>query len=541
MVRALWLLVAAVLVVPPAASAQDVDARAALLAAQKAMGGENLKTIEYTGAGFSSLIGQQYAVSGGWPTYEVADYTRAIDYDAWWSREDYTRRQGTYPTFGRNPMAEQRITAIARGPYAWDVRDNMPVPLTRPYLDGAPWGELRQLEIAITPHGFLKAALTAKDATAIKLQIVGASDFGLSQFGRWVTMVSFSYLGKYTIVGTIDDRNLVELVDTWIPNPVYGDMNYEMRYTQYQDVGGIKFPMLVHTHQADPRLNVAHNYFEYKITSVKPNAPVTTTPVPEVVRTAVVPPARVVSESLSPGVWVLGGGTHNSLLVEFKDYLAVVEAPNNEERSLAVIAEAARLAPNKPIKYVINTHHHFDHAGGLRTFLSQGTTIVTHDTNKQYYLDIMFYPSPRTLYPDRMAKYNPMYWISRRPAPIETVEGEARGTGRWALSDGERILEVFHVQDMAYELGDRTYTQGHHSEDMLMAWLPKEKILINGDLYSPPAQGAALPASPNAAQKTLHQNILKLKLDVQRHAPIHGRVGTHEEFLRLFANTARTN
>ena len=541
MVRALWLLVAAVLVVPPAASAQDVDARAALLAAQKAMGGENLKTIEYTGAGFSSLIGQQYAVSGGWPTYEVADYTRAIDYDAWWSREDYTRRQGTYPTFGRNPMAEQRITAIARGPYAWDVRDNMPVPLTRPYLDGAPWGELRQLEIAITPHGFLKAALAAKDATAIKLQIVGASDFGLSQFGRWVTMVSFSYLGKYTIVGTIDDRNLVELVDTWIPNPVYGDMNYEMRYTQYQDVGGIKFPMLVHTHQADPRLNVAHNYFEYKITSVKPNAPVTTTPVPEVVRTAVVPPARVVSESLSPGVWVLGGGTHNSLLVEFKDYLAVVEAPNNEERSLAVIAEAARLAPNKPIKYVINTHHHFDHAGGLRTFLSQGTTIVTHDTNKQYYLDIMFYPSPRTLYPDRMAKYNPMYWISRRPAPIETVEGEARGTGRWALSDGERILEVFHVQDMAYELGDRTYTQGHHSEDMLMAWLPKEKILINGDLYSPPAQGAALPASPNAAQKTLHQNILKLKLDVQRHAPIHGRVGTHEEFLRLFANTARTN
>jgi hypothetical protein len=121
------------------------------------------------------------------------------------------------------------------------------------------------------------------------------------------------------------------------------------------------------------------------------------------------------------------------------------------------------------------------------------------------------------------------------------VEGEARGTGRWALSDGERILEVFHVQDMAYELGDRSYTQGHHSEDMLIAWLPKEKILVNGDLYSPPAEGAQLPAAPTAAQKTLYQNILKLKLDVARHAPIHGRVGTHEEFLKLFANTARTN
>jgi hypothetical protein len=535
------MLFGAIVMFVPVASAQDVDPRAALLAAQKAMGGENIKTLEYSGAGVSALIGQQYSVNVGWPQYEVADYTRSIDYDAWWSREDYTRRQGRYPTFGRTPMAEQRITAIVRGEYAWDMRDNMPVPLTRPYLDGAPWGELRQLEIAITPHGFLKAALAAKDATAIKMQIVGASDFGLSQFGRWVTIVSFTYLGKYKINGTIDDRNLVELVGTWIPNPVYGDMDYEMRYTQYQDVGGIKFPMLVHTHQADPRLNVSHNYYEYKVTSVKPNAPVTMMAVPEAVRTAVTPPARVVSESLSPGVWLMGGGTHNSLLVEFRDYLAVVEAPNNEARSLAVIAEAARLVPNKPIKYLINTHHHFDHAGGMRTFLSQGTTIVTHDSNKEYYLDILFHPAPRTLYPDRMAKYNPMYWISRRPAPIETVEGEARGTGRWALSDGERILEVFHVQDMAYELGDPSYAQGHHSEDMLMAWLPKEKILVNGDLYSPPAQGAQLPASPNAAQKTLHQNILKLKLDVARHAPIHGRVGTHEEFLKLFANTARTN
>ena len=70
------------------ASAQEVDARAALLASLKAMGGENLKTIEYSGAGFSSRIGQQYSVNGGWPTYEVADYTRSIDYETGWSRED---------------------------------------------------------------------------------------------------------------------------------------------------------------------------------------------------------------------------------------------------------------------------------------------------------------------------------------------------------------------------------------------------------------------------------------------------------------------
>jgi glyoxylase-like metal-dependent hydrolase (beta-lactamase superfamily II) len=504
------------------------------------MGGENLKTLEITAAGASSMIGQQFSVEGSWPQFEVADYSRAIDFDAKWSREDYTRRQGRYPTFGRVPMAEQRVTAIVSGAYAWDVRDNMPVPLTRPYLDGVAWGDLRQLELAITPHGFLKAALAASDATAIKLALVGASDFGLSQFGRSVTIVSFTLLGKYKINGHIDDRNLVELVGTWIPNPFYGDMDYEMRYTQYKDFGGVKFPMLLHTHQADPRLNPAHNYYEYRVTSVKPNAPVTTMPVPDVVRTAVTPPARVESQRLAEGVWLLGGGTHNSLLVEFKDYVAVVEAPNNEARSLAVIAEASRLVPGKLVRYIVNTHHHFDHAGGLRTYLSQGTTIVTHETNKQYYLDILFHPSPRTLQPDRMAQYSPMYWISRRPAPIETVAGETRGTAKYVVTDGERILEIFHVQDMAYELGDPSLAQGHHSPDMLMAYLPKEKILLNADLYTPPAQGAQ-PAAPSAGSRTLLENIRKLKLTPERHVSIHGRVGTNDEFMATFAGATRTN
>ena len=514
------------------ASAQEVDARAALLASLKAMGGENLRTIVYSGAGSSSRIGQQYAVTGNWPQFEVVDYTRAIDFDAWWSREDYTRQQGRFPTFGRVPMAPERVTAIVSGSHAWDVRGETPVPLTRPYLDGIAYNDLRQLEIAITPHGFLKAALAASDATAIKLPIVGPSDFGLSQFGRSVTIVSFTYLGKYKINGTIDDRNLVELVGTWIPNPVYGDMDYEMRYTRYQNVDGVMFPGQIHTHQADPRLNVAHNYYEYDITSVRPNAPVPTMPVPDVVRTAVTPPARVESQQLADGVWLLGGGTHNSLLVEFQDYVAVVDAPNNEARSLAVLAEAERLVPGKLVQYVINTHHHFDHAGGLRTYLSQGTTIVTHESNKEYYLDILFHPSPRTLQPDRMARYNPMYWISRRPPPIETVAGEPRSSAKYVVTDGERILEVIKVQDVSYELGDRSYSQGNHSVDMLIAYLPRERILFNADLYSPPAQGA-VPGPPTPGMRTLRENIRKLKLDVARHAPAHGRVGMQEEFVRL--------
>jgi len=538
MLRKLLVLAAIVVLSVVAPSAQEVDARAALRASIAVMGANDLKTVEYSGAGSSSLIGQQYSVDGGWPTYEVADYTRAIDYDAGWSREDYTRRQGRYPTFGRTPMAEQRVTAVVNGGYAWDVRDGMPVPLTRPYLDGMPYNELRQLEIAITPHGFLKAAMAAADTTAIKLRLVGASDFGLSQFGRWVTIVSFTFLDKYRINGTIDDQNLVELVGTQIPNPFYGEMDYEMRYTRYQDFGGVKFPMLFHTHQADPRLNPAHNYYEYALTGVKINAPVVKIPVPEVVRTAVTPPERVESEQLADGVWMLRGGTHHSMLVEFRDYVAIVEAPKNEERSLAVIAEATRLYPEKPIQYVINTHHHFDHAGGLRTYLSQGTTIVTHESNKEYYLDILFHPAKRTLMPDRMSMYNPMYWISRRPAPIETVAGAARGTGKYVVTDGDRILEILKVQDMSYELGDPSYNQGSHSEDMLVAYLSKEKILLNADLYSPSGPGAG---PPTAAMKTLRQNILKWKINPERHVGLHGGVATNDEFMAMFPDAASTN
>ncbi len=512
------------------AAAQEVDARAALEAAAEAMGLDRISSVEYSGHGFSSRIGQQYSVNGGWPTYQVVDYTRQIDYESGWSREDYVRQQGDYERFGRPPLGPEPVTAIVSGEYAWDIRDGEPAALTRPYLDGAPWGELRQLEIAITPHGFLKAALAAGDATAISLPIVGASDFGVSQFGKQVTIVSFTYLDKYKINGTITEENLVELVGTWIPNPVYGDMDYEMRYTRYADVEGVMFPMLFHTHQADPRLNPAHNYYEYQITDVVINPDVETLPVPATIRAAVTPDPVVESEALAEGIWRLAGGSHHSILVEFRDFLAVVEAPQNEARSLAVLEAAKRLVPGKHVQYVVNTHHHFDHAGGLRTYLSQGTTIVTHESNKDYYLDILFHPAPRTLQPDRMSHYNPMYWISRRPAPIETVSGEARGTGRYAITDGEQILEVFHVQDMYYELGDRSMRYGHHSEDMLMVWLPRAGILVNADLFSP---RGGVPSEASLGMVTLNENIKKLRLDVERHVPIHGEIIPHEDFLAV--------
>ncbi len=523
------------------AFAQTVDARKALEAAAKAMGTTNLKSIHFNADGILSKVGEQYDLTTDWPHFEVSEYTRTIDFDAKYMRLDYNQKQGSYPTNGYPPVPEDHVTNILSGNFAWDMKGDTPVPYTRLYLDGMPYADLRQLEMALSPHGFIKAALAATDAVAIKQPIVGPSDFGLSQFGQWVTIVSFHY-GKYRVNGTINDQNLVEFTGTWIANPIYGDMPYEMRYTQYKNYNGVMFPGLTHVHQGDPRINTAENYFQVWTRDVQPNVVVSKIPVPDVVRTAKLDPVKVDTQKLADHVWLLGGGPLNSVLVEFKEFVAVVEAPQNEARSLAVIDEVHKLVPGKMIRYVVNTNHHMAYAGGLRTYFSQGTTVVTHQSNRDYYVDILFSPFPRTVDPDHMTIFNPMYMISRRPPPIETVGGTTT-VGKYVISDDERQLQIWHVQDMAYEVGESylkipgpSLARGNHSADMLMAYLPKEKILINADLYVPPDPGAK-PAPPTTGMRTLYLNMKKLDLDVAQHVSIVGRrAGSNDEFVKLVGN-----
>ena len=470
------------------ASAQVVDARKALEAAAKAMGTTNLKSIQFTGDGFLAKVGEQYDLTDGWPHFEVTDYTRTIDFDAKYMRLDYNQKQGNYPTNGYPPVPEDHVTNILSGDVAWDMKGDTPVPFTRLYLDGIPYAELRQLEMVLTPHGFIKAALAATDATAITQPIVGPSDFGMSDVWPMGDDCLLHY-GKYRVNGTINDKNLVEFTGTWIPTLSMETWPMKCATRIYKDYNGVMFPGLIHVHQGDPRINTAENYFQVYIKDVQPNVAVNKISVPEVVRTAKLDPVKVETQKLADHVWLLGGGPMNSVLVEFKDFVAVVEAPQNEARSLAVMAEVHRLVPGKMIRYVVNTNHHMGYAGGLRTYFSQGTMVVTHQLNRDYYVGILFSPFPRTLEPDRMSTYNPMYMISRRPPPIETVGGTTM-VGKYVISDDERQLQIWHVQDMAYERERvtlrspvRRWPEAITPPDMLMAYLPKEKILINADLY----------------------------------------------------------
>ena len=512
----LWLHVFIVLLGLTWGTASAQDARSVVQAAATAMGATNLKTIQISGVGSTSAIGQSYAVTGEFPRFEVPTYTKVIDYDAGTSREEYTRRQGNYPPQGGGftPLqGEPRTLALLSGTYAWNMEGTTVVPQPGKFLAGMPVSELRQLEIAMTPHGFLKAALASKQLNAITQSYAGSVTDGTTGDGRKATVVSITVLGKYRVVGTINDRHEVELVTTWIPTPFYGDTIYDLRYVDYKDFGGIRFPGLVHVHVGDPIFNQAHNYLDLNVTDVRANVAVPPMTVPDAVRAATVPPVRVATQKLAEGVWLLGGGSHNSVAVEFKNFVTVIEAPLDEERSLAVIDAVQTLMPNKEIRYVVNTHHHFDHSGGLRTYVSQGTIVVGTPANLELYRTVMFYPMPRTLQPDRFSTFSPMNTHNRSPFLMEPVNLQ------YVISDGVRTLELHPV------------ARNSHAVGMLMAYLPTEKILVNADLYSPPAPNA--PAGPPRPTMTnLLENIRRLKLDVAEHVPIHGVPGTHEDFLK---------
>jgi glyoxylase-like metal-dependent hydrolase (beta-lactamase superfamily II) len=299
-----------------------------------------------------------------------------------------------------------------------------------------------------------------------------------------------------------------------------GDMQIEIRYSEWKDVGGgVKFPFHIHAHQGDhPLVPGGRNWFDVQVSDAKVNVPNAAVAVPDSVRNAPAPQVRVASQKLADGVWFVGGGSHNSLAVEFKTFAAVIEGPLDDERSNAVIAETHKLIPNKPIRYLVNTHHHWDHTGGIRAFVAEGATAITDERNRDFFRNVVLAPQPRTLSPDRLSQF-PFATTAPGTLALQTF------TDRYTISDGTQTIELYHVDGL------------NHASDMLVAYLPQSKVLVNADLYSPPAPGGNLQnVGENAV--VLFNNIKRLKLDVAQHVPIHGNPGPGADFDRIVGPVA---
>jgi hypothetical protein len=516
------------------APAAGRDVRGILTAVARNIGADRVTAIQYSGGGMIAALGQAFnpGDAENLPRFLVSDYTRLIDYATLSSREEYVRQLPARPRpFGAlqyaggetgnesNPpgnrgggqqaafVTPQRLRLFVAGPVAWNVQGTAAPARQFEYGGGVDTAQLRQLEVLLTPHGFVKAALAAPDARLVR--------------GNSIT---FRALGKYTITGTINSQDLVNVVRTWVPNPVVGDMLVESRYSEYRDFGGVKFPTYIHSHQGDQWVlgTGSHDTSQLRIENVVVNPPVApgTFAVPPAVQSAQPPAVRADAQVLAPGVWLIGGAGANSVLVEFRDFLTVVEAPGNDARSQAVIAEAKRLVPGKPIRYVVNTHAHWDHAGGLRGYVAEGAAIITHQENVPFYDTAMFTRSTWTLAPDTLATLR-----SVLPAQPQFIGV----TGRYVLSDrqwggndaaGGRVLEVYHLTGSPPPA---------HNEWNVVAFLPANGILINADMAGAPPTGEGA-AAPGEAYLFVNRVIQANRLNVQRHVPIHGAPFPHADF-----------
>jgi len=443
-----------------AASAQN--AATVIANATKAMGAEGLTSITYSGTAMNGNFGQSKTIAGPLAMTNITAYTRSIDFNQPASRAFGPTMPPAVPG-GPPPQAGNFNQNITPANAAWT----------------------QQLEIWITPWGFLKGA-AANNATV-------RADRGVNVVS-WMPAQKAPSGQSYRLNGYINAQNMVERVETWVEHPVVGDLHVDTTYAAYQDFGGLKVPTRITQTRAGIRT------FEATLTAATANPPnitalLTPPPPPQGApggggggqQAAAAPPA-VQSEKLADGVYRITGG-YVALAVEMRDHVVVIEGGQSEARGLAVIAETRRVIPNKPIRYVVNTHMHFDHSSGLAPFAAEGIAIVTHENNKAFLEKAL--GNPRTLAGDALAKSN------RKPVV------EAAGDRR-TLSDDTHTIELYNVRNL------------EHSDGMLAAYLPKEKILLTADFNVPAPNAPMNPSIP-----VLQQNVDRLNLDVASHILVH--------------------
>ena len=198
---------------------------------------------------------------------------------------------------------------------------------------------------------------------------------------------------------------------------------------------------------------------------------------------------------LAEGVYLFESGA-NSLVVEFDKYVVVVEPYNGGRGPKPTINKARELFPGKPVRYVVVTHHHDDHSGGLRSYVANDVTVVTTPANQKYFERMA--ASTFTLNPDDQTR------APRKPS-FEFVQG-----GRRVFTDGTQTLEIIDIGPSP------------HAEEMLVAYLPKEKLIFQGDLVNLPNSGKFMPSTVNDTTLHFFDWVTKSGLPVARVAAVHG-------------------
>jgi glyoxylase-like metal-dependent hydrolase (beta-lactamase superfamily II) len=456
--------------------------------AASALGGRDkilaVKTLIIEGGGTNGNMGQDVAPEATSQSFNVTDFKRAIDVTAGRARVEQTRTPNF--SFFQGQQAQKQVFGID-GEVAYNIAANgnanrAPNPVATD----------RRMEIYHHPLTLVRAAL---DPNA-KLSNPRTEN------GQSVVDITTANNLKFTLA--IDSTTkLPARVVSMTDNTNLGDVTVETTFADYQDVSGLRLPTRLTT-KVDK-----YPFAEIRVSKqtvdgdagdlAAPAAAASAPPIPGP------PPPNVAVQEVAKGIWHLAGQSHHSVLVEFSDHLTLIEAPQNDVRALAVIAKARELQPKKPLTHVINSHHHFDHSGGLRAAVSEGLTIITQSGAAPFYKEAV--SRPHTIMPDALAK-NP------KPLKIETVDDEM------VLKDATMTVNLYHISG------------NPHADTLLMAYFPRERILVEADVFNPGA-----PVSPYAPN--LMENIRKHKLQIDRIVPLHATIAPYADLVKVVS--ARTS
>jgi glyoxylase-like metal-dependent hydrolase (beta-lactamase superfamily II) len=449
--------------------------------AVSALGGRDrllaVKTLVLEGGGTNGNLLQDMTPEASGQAFLVSGYRRSIDIAGRRAKIEQTRT----PNFAYfQGMAPQRQVSGIDGDVGYNVAANgvaTRVPDTT--------ARDRRADILQHPLTIVRAALDP----AAKLTHARTAD------GERLVDVTIADGSTCTLAIDAATR-LPTRVVSMRDNPNLGDVAVETSFADYQDVSGLKLPAKLTT-KTDKYTTATIQLTQQRVDAdtgdlAAPAAAASAAPIAG-------PPAPVVTvEEIAQGIWMLAGQSHNSAVVEFDDHLMLIEAPQSEARTLAVIAAARKLRPGKPLTQLVSSHFHSDHTGGLRAAVAEGLTVITHEGNAAFYADAV--KRPHTIAPDALAR-NP------KSLKVETV-GEER-----EIADPTMTVALYHIAG------------NPHADTLLMAYLPKQRVLVEADAFSP---GAA--AQPYAAN--LLENITKRQLKVDKVIPLHGAVAPFSEVVR---------
>jgi glyoxylase-like metal-dependent hydrolase (beta-lactamase superfamily II) len=448
------------------------DAAAALGGAERVSA---VKTLVLEGTGTQYNLGQDLVPGATGQTFTVSQFKRTVDIAGKRARTELTRTPNF--AFFQGPAAQKQVAGID-GDVGYNVAPNGTA--TRA---AQPVAADREAELLHHPVAAVRAALDP----------MAKLSNPRTEGGQSMVDVATADAQQFTLA--IDaGTKLPSKVTTRSYNVNLGDVVIGTTFADYQAVGGLQLPAKLTTATDDfTTQEVTLSKQEVDAAAGDLAAPAAAAQAP-----AGAPPAPVVTvEPLGKGVWWLAGGSHHSVLVEFADHLTLIEAPLNEARTLAVIAKARELVPGKPLTQLVNSHHHFDHTGGVRAAISEGLTVITHQGNVAFFQEVA--KRAHTLQPDALAK-------SGKTATVQGVDGQL------SLSDPTMTVNLIGVTTP-------------HSQTMLVAHFPRERLLVEVDAYTP---GAPLQMYAGA----LLEELKKHNLAIDRVVPLHGMIAPYAQFVK---------